>query len=349
MSLLLRPLSQQSARWVHPLAWWSWGLSAATLAILTEDPINYITIFIAVFMVLVLMRSNSSWANSISILFRLAIFIVGFRIFIEVIFGVHFGGAVLVTLPQFQLPDLLGGLTIGGVVGLSGITSAFFNGFQLATVVVAASAAAVLVPPNLLLKSMPSAIYEAGLVTVIALGFLPALSSDASRMKTATALRGKPVKGVLPNLKLLMPLIDSSLNRAVSLANAMESRGFGKTKKPRVNPALIGLVLIAGLLILSISLLNLLLHPINELSALLLLLSLFLISIAVYQSGKLKIRSKYESQIFGLPEYSIGAASILALLLSWLIEGTTQLNLLVFILLFVPILVAPKIPIGFQS
>lgn len=349
MPLSLSPLSQQSARWVHPLAWWTWGLSAATLAILSENPIDHITIFIAVFLVLISMRSNGSWANSTSILFRLAMFIIGFRIFIEVIFGVHFGGTVLITLPQFQLPDLFGGLTIGGVVGLSGITSAFFNGFQLATVVVAASAAAVLVPPNLLLKSMPSAIYEAGLVTVIALGFLPALSSDAKRMKTATALRGRPIKGIWPHLKLLMPLIDSSLNRAVSLANAMESRGFGKTKKSRVNPAFIGLLLIAGLFILSISVFNILRSPINVTSALLFLLSLLIISIAVYQSGKLKIRSKYQSQSFGSPEYLIGAASISALMLSWFTAGSTKLTWLVLVLLLVPILVAPKVPTGFQS
>lgn len=348
MTLLLGPLSHQSARWVHPLAWWTWGLSAATLAILSNNPLDHMTIFIAVFLVLFALRSNGSWVNSIAILFRLTLFIIGFRIFIEVIFGVHFGGAVLITLPQFQLPNLLGGLTIGGVVGLSGITSAFFNGFQLATVVVAASAAAVLVPPNLLLKSMPSAIYEAGLVTVIALGFLPALSSDAKRMKTATALRGKPVKGIWSHLKMLIPLIDSSLNRAVSLANAMESRGFGKTKKSKVNPALIGLVLIAGMFILSISVINLLRQPMNEITSVMFFVSLILILFAVFQSGKLKIRTKYQSQIFGLPEYLIATSAILALLLSWLIAGSTQLTLLVLVLLLLPILVAPKVPTGFQ-
>jgi len=339
----------KTERWLHPLAWWIWGLAAATVAIAAENWFIHVSICAAIISVVYLKRPNASWGNSISILFRIALFVIFFRLMIEVIFGVHFGGPVLLALPEIQLPRWLGGIKLGGILGATGALAALVHGFKLATVIVAASAPATLVPPNLLLKSLPNAIYEAGLVTVIAVGFLPTLSADARRIKKSAALRGKPVVGLRQNIKLMMPLIDSSLNRAVTLSNAMESRGFGKTRLNVVNANLIGLSLIGGLFLLMISIYQVLRNPLNVIGLSLLILSISSITLSIVLSGKFRLRTRLEKLEFRSPEVWIIASSAIGVWLG-LAQALPLLALIpaLFICFFTPIWLSPQIPKGFQ-
>ena len=349
MSLLLRSPSQRVSRWMHPLAWWSWGLATATAAIITSNFWFHAALFCSVFAVLWRKGSTASWSRATGLFARLALFIILFRLMIEIIFGVHFGGAVLLTLPEISLPNWLGGLELGGAIGANGLISAFVNGFALATIVVAAAAPSALVPPDLLLKSLPSAIYEAGLVTVIALGFLPTLSADAKRIKTAAALRGKPAVGMVANMKLLLPLIDSSLGRAVMLANAMETKGFGKTKNKTANSAVIAVGLAGGLLLLIFSLFNLLRNPTDALHLLILLLALSFIAISVVLSGKAKLRTSYRSLTFGVVEFLMLFAAIGIVLLTVSSSNSPWALVVVIGLAFSPIWITPDVPKGFQA
>lgn len=345
----LRSPSQYAPRWVHPLAWWAWGLTAATAAIVITGFWFHAGLLATVFAVLALKRSNGSWTNSIGLFFRLAIFIILFRLTIEIIFGVHFGGPVLLTLPEFSLPNWLGGIELGGVIGANGLVAAFVNGFKLATIVVAAAAPAALVPPNLLLKSLPSALYEAGLVTVIALGFLPALSADAKRIKTAAALRGNPARGLISNFKLLLPLIDSSLARAVTLANAMESKGFGKTKTKSSNSALIAIGLGGGMLLLIISLLGLLRNPTQLSNSLLLIVALGFITVAVILSGQAKLRTSYRKLKIGLPELAIFLTSSVIVVVAVLSSSSSLAQIAIIMMVALPIWLTPAVPAGFKN
>jgi len=341
--------SQRKSRWVHPLAWWGWGISTAIAAMLTTSLAVHAMIFIGVLIVLLNLRSSGSWANSVTLLLRLAIFIVLFRLFIELIFGVHFGGPILLTLPTIDLPIWLGGVSLGGKVGLTGMLAAFAHGFKLATVIIAAAAPAALVPPNLLLKSLPNAIYEAGLVTVIALGFLPALSADAKRIKTAAALRGRPAKSLKQQLALLFPLMESSLSRAVTLANAMESKGFGQTKPARFNPLSISIALIAGLFLLLLSSASLMRNPASFINSLLLGISLILILVAVILSGKVKVRSIYRKLDFDLTELALAGICLVLIVTSFTsFSAFFGYALVAFALVVSPVAICPKPPIGFS-
>jgi energy-coupling factor transport system permease protein len=341
--------SQRRSRWVHPLAWWGWGASAAIAAMLSSSIAVHVMIFIGVLIVLLKLRSSGSWANSITLLLRLAVFIVLFRLLIEILFGVHFGGAILLTLPTINLPIWLGGVSLGGKVGLTGMLAAFAHGFKLATVIIAAAAPAALVPPNLLLKSLPNAIYEAGLVTVIALGFLPALSADAKRIKTAAALRGRPAKSLRQQLSLLFPLMESSLSRAVTLANAMESKGFGQTKPARFSPLTISFALITGLFLLLLSSASLMRNPANLINMLLMGASIVLILIAVVLSGKIKVRSIYRKLDFDLTELAL-ATTCLLLIVTSLSSYSAYFGyaIVAFALVVTPVAICPRPPIGFS-
>jgi energy-coupling factor transport system permease protein len=74
------------------------------------------------------------------------------------------------------------------------------------------------------------------LALAIALRLLPTLERDAHGLVEALRGRGVAVVGVRGHARLLTPLLAGSLERALSLAEAMEARGFGRgtrTRAPR--------------------------------------------------------------------------------------------------------------------
>ena len=74
------------------------------------------------------------------------------------------------------------------------------------------------------------------LALAIALRLFPTLERDAHGLLEALRGRGVAVAGIRGHARLLTPLAAGSLERALSLAEAMEARGFGRgarTRAPR--------------------------------------------------------------------------------------------------------------------
>ena len=60
----------------------------------------------------------------------------------------------------------------------------------------------------------------------IAIRFLPLMQAELNRIRIAQSLRGYKLVALSPPFPLLIPLMHSSLRRAVELAVSLESRGF---------------------------------------------------------------------------------------------------------------------------
>ncbi len=79
--------------------------------------------------------------------------------------------------------------------------------------------------------------YEYAVSITIAFRFIPTLANDLEQIKDAQYSRGHSFsdKGILSQLKalvpVLIPLIISSIRRALNLAEALESRAFGAVEK----------------------------------------------------------------------------------------------------------------------
>ncbi|WP_228471607.1 energy-coupling factor transporter transmembrane component T, partial [Streptomyces alkaliphilus] len=109
------------------------------------------------------------------------------------------------------------------------------DGMRMATVLVCLGAANALADPARLLKSLPGALYEVGTAVVVAMTFAPRLVSDLVRTRSAQRLRGRPDRGVRGLRRVALPVLESSLERAVALAAAMDTRGYGRVAE--VSPA----------------------------------------------------------------------------------------------------------------
>jgi energy-coupling factor transport system permease protein len=176
--------------------------------------------------------------------------VIVIRVVVAMILGGGLGDHVLFTLPSIQLPSWVAGITLGGPVTAEALLTAFYEGAVIAAILACIGAANSLASPARLLATVPAALYEVGVSIVVALSFAPQLVADVSRVRTARRLRGRPDRGVRALAGSAMPVFEGALERAVDLAAAMDSRGYGRTRpmKPRdqfVARALVVISLIA--------------------------------------------------------------------------------------------------------
>jgi energy-coupling factor transport system permease protein len=101
-----------------------------------------------------------------------------------------------------------------------------------------------------LLQSSPRAFHELGLITTVALAFVPATIESAGAVREADRARtgGKVVRrGRI--LRTVVPVLERGMERAMGLSESMDSRGFGHQPATR-NESTAGWLGLAGLLAL---------------------------------------------------------------------------------------------------
>ena len=215
---------------LHPGAWWLWALALGTAATRTTNPLLLALLLSVSAYVVASCRTSAPWARSYPAFVRLALAVLLLRLFFAVALGSPIPGThTLVTLPEVPLPHWAQGIRIGGRVTAEGVVFALYDGLRLATLLVCVGAANALANPSRLLKSLPGALYEAGVAVVVALTFAPNLIEDGRRLRAARRLRGRPDRGVRGLLHVGLPVLEGALERSVALAAAMDARGYGRS------------------------------------------------------------------------------------------------------------------------
>ncbi|MFP8903705.1 CbiQ family ECF transporter T component, partial [Streptomyces atacamensis] len=235
LSALRAPRATRSNA-LHAGAWWLWALGLATAASRTTNPLLLALIVAVTAYVVAARRTDAPWARGYGAFLKIALAVLVIRLFFAVFLGSPIPGTtVLFTLPEVPLPDWAQGVRIGGRVTAEGLVFALRDGLKLATMLVCVGAANALASPARLLKSLPAALYEAGMAVVVAMTFAPHLIADVRRLRAARRLRGRDDKGIRAVLRIGLPVLEGALERSVALAASMDARGYGRTA--RVPPA----------------------------------------------------------------------------------------------------------------
>ena len=140
----------------------------------------------------------------------------------------HGLGDPMVTVPHATLPTILGGFRVGGTLERQVMWQAIADAFVIVVVIAVFGAWNAVVSHHEVLQSTPRAFHELGLVVTIALAFVPStlaalrVSREADRARTGGVIvrRGRLVRHAVP-------VLESGMERAVSLAESMDARGFG--------------------------------------------------------------------------------------------------------------------------
>ncbi|WSJ34116.1 energy-coupling factor transporter transmembrane protein EcfT [Streptomyces subrutilus] len=215
---------------LHAGAWWLWALGLATAASRTTNPLLLGLVVGVAGYVVAARRTDAPWARSYGAFLKLGVVVIGLRLLFSVLLGSPIPGShTLFALPEVPLPAWAQGIRFGGRVTAEQLVFAFYDGAKLATLLVCVGAANALANPARLLKSLPAALYEAGVAVVVAMTFAPNMVADVARLRTARRLRGRPTGGVRAVLQIGLPVLEGALERSVATAASMDARGYGRT------------------------------------------------------------------------------------------------------------------------
>jgi energy-coupling factor transport system permease protein len=215
-------------RMLHPLAWWIWALCLAAATLRTTNILLLGLLVVVAWLVVVARRPEAPWARSFNAFLWLGVFVVVIRVVMQILFGTRLPGEELFSIPSVELPSWAAGVTLGGPVTTESRGYAFAEGLQLATLLICVGAANSLASPYRLLRSVPSVLYELGVVVTVSLSFAPQATVNAQRVRDARRLRGRPSRGLAGARGLAMPVLEGALDRSLDLAASMDSRGYGR-------------------------------------------------------------------------------------------------------------------------
>ena len=302
-------------RWLHPGAWWLWSLCLAAAASQTTNPLLLALLICTAVIVVAARKPDAPWGKSFEFFLYLGAMIITIRVLFQLVFGAGLGTTVLIELPGVSFPDWMSGLRLGGAVTSEALLGAFYDGLRLATIAIVIGAANSLASPTRLLKAVPTALYELGVSIVVALTFVPQLTTDASRIREMRRLRGRNTKGIKGFASLGLPVLAGALDRSIILAESMDSRGYGRHQKETTLGRRISIALVlASLSLALIGVYSLLTAGTSAVVAILiLLLGLLLGGVTLWRAGRTRVRTVYRPDVWSLPEWLVSFAGIAVL------------------------------------
>lgn len=217
---------------MNSLTWWLWSIFLAAAAIRSENILFcLILIFILAFIVQKF-KSEDNWGNPFRLTLQLAFYATLIRLFFAVVIGTPLPGEVLFSLPQLELPNWLAGIRVGGDVTKVRLISVLYESLKFAIVLIAFGAASALSSPIQVIKLISGRVYLFGVTLIISLTVLPQIVQSFNRVKAARRMRGQTNLRLVNFRSIITPVLEESIERAIDLSAAMESRGFGYSKKP---------------------------------------------------------------------------------------------------------------------
>ena len=218
-------------RSLHPLVWWIWAGALAIGAAIASSPLlSFLLVGVAA-TVVYRKSENAPWRATFPWAIKIGLWVIVIRISMGILIGIPIPGNIIFTLPQIPLPSWMAGIRIGGPVTLERLSATAHDGIILASIIALLGAAGALSSPHQLLRSLPIMVYEFGVAVVIATSLLPQLVQSISRIRQAQKLRGQNTRGLLSWRRITLPLLEDALARSLDLAAAMDSRGYGFSRR----------------------------------------------------------------------------------------------------------------------
>jgi energy-coupling factor transport system permease protein len=297
---------------LHAGAWWLWALGLATAASRTTDPLLLALVVAVAGYVVAARRTAAPWARSYGAFLKLGLVVLAIRLGFAVLLGSPVPGTrVLFTLPSVPLPHWAQGVRLGGRVTAEGLAFAGYDGLRLAALLVCVGAANALANPARLLKSLPGALYEAGVAVVVAMTFAPNLVADVSRLRAARRMRGRPDRGIRALAQVGLPVLEGALERSVALAAAMDARGYGRSAQvPVAVRRLTAALTLGGLLGVCAGTYGLLAAQGAGFGAPVLVAGVAAAAVGLWLGGRRTVRTRYRPDRWGVRAWLVSGSGV---------------------------------------
>jgi energy-coupling factor transport system permease protein len=222
---------------LNPLTWCAWALAAVAAALVERNP------YLQLLLLAVLVAVWTAWRRDRSTTFwRIALLLGVLPLVFSLVFS-RFGAHVLFRLPA-PVPVIGGAWTLEAALYGAGTGAAL-----VLTILVFAIAQTALRSAELL-ALVPCPLYRLANLIALALALVPQALASLQAVSETRRLRGlRP--GWRTGLGLLLPVLLTTLERALQYAESLDARGFGSRRRTRYRPVSWGLadalVLLAAL------------------------------------------------------------------------------------------------------
>jgi energy-coupling factor transport system permease protein len=132
----------------------------------------------------------------------------------------HLGATVLFALPD-QVPAL------GGPYTLEALVFGAVGGITIAAAVLSAAPFSLLLDSHEVMDALPGALSRTGVVIAASLNLVPAVATSFVEVTEAQRLRGWKPGGPRAWMEVVVPVVLTSVEGSIQLAESMEARGFG--------------------------------------------------------------------------------------------------------------------------
>lgn len=287
-------------------SWLIWALSASVLTLIARNPLYVTLIVLATLLVYLGVSRDTPMVSSWRGLLRLGLVIWLVTIPFSALMN-HQGEVVLFSLPE-NWP------LVGGPITLESVLAGAASGYALWALLFIFAAFNLAVDAAQLMRAAPAFLTQAGVVTTIALTFVPQMLASAREIREAQRIRGHRFRGWRDTLPLAMPLLTTAFEHAVQLSESMESRGLSGELTGLSARRLRGLraAMAAGLLLLLLGLL-LRLAWVQGAGDLMLIVAASTLTCAFWDLGRHVRRTRYWRQRWRARDTAITMASLAAL------------------------------------
>jgi len=147
----------------------------------------------------------------------------------------HVGGTVL-----FALPDSVP--AIGGPYTLESLVFGLVTGATLVAALLAVAPVSLLLEPHEVVDALPRALSRTGGAVASGLNLVPGIVGTFTAVTEAQRLRGWRPRGPASWAEIVVPVVLTSIEDSIQLAESMEARGFGSgprtyLRRPRLGGA----------------------------------------------------------------------------------------------------------------
>lgn len=139
--------------------------------------------------------------------------------------ALNFVSAHLGRTTLFALPDDIPAL--GGPYTLEALAFGAANGVTVAAAILAAAAFSLLLSPHDVMEALPKALSRTGTAIAASMNLVPSVASSFTQVSEAQRMRGWLPKGPRSWAEVVVPVVLTTVEGSIQLAESMEARGFG--------------------------------------------------------------------------------------------------------------------------
>ncbi len=193
----------------------SWSGACLFIVLFTTNPAYKALVLAAAFTTL----AAGAGLQRMNRLLKGLAFIAGFDVALNFV-SAHLGRTVL-----FALPDNIPAL--GGPFTLEALAFGAVNGVTVAAAILAAAAFSLLLSPHDVMEALPKALSRTGTAIAASMNLVPSVSNSFTQVSEAQRMRGWQPKGPRSWAEVVVPVVLTSVEGSIQLAESMEARGFG--------------------------------------------------------------------------------------------------------------------------